>query len=101
MTNPPEDRHLQTRRLLGELEKIADPKTAARVKKISDRMKLPMQVVIDRVAGDSIAVKARALRVSRQTVYCWLNGVMRPNESQAKRLAAITGFTVEEIRGKS
>jgi transcriptional regulator with XRE-family HTH domain len=61
---------------------------------------VPMQTVLDQVRpGEPVAAKAKAVGVSRQTFYYWLNGTTRPNKKQAKRLASMTGFTIDEIRG--
>jgi hypothetical protein len=59
-----------------------------------------MELVLDKVRpGEPVAAKARAVGVSRQTFYYWINGTTRPNKKQARRLANLTGFSVEEIRG--
>lgn len=101
MTKSFEARYVETNRLLNKLEKITDTATAARVKKIKNRLRLPIQVILERIDGKTMAAKARTIGVSRQTVHCWINGIMRPNETQATRIAGLTGFTVAEIRGKS
>lgn len=59
---------------------------------------IPMSQVLAKMPG-TVADKAKHLGVSRQTVYYWLDGSMRPDEARAKTLAGITGFSVAEIRG--
>ena len=60
----------------------------------------PMSIILDKVPGASVIEKAKALGVSRQTFYYWLDGVTRPNIRQARKLNKITGLSVEEIRGQ-
>jgi hypothetical protein len=60
----------------------------------------PMWIILDQVRpGDPVAAKAKAIGVSRQTYYYWMNGTTRPNKKMAKKLASLTEFSVEEIRG--
>ena len=60
----------------------------------------PMAIILDQVRpGDTVVAKAKALGVSRQTYYYWLNGTTRPTKKLAKKIAGLTDFTVEEIRG--
>ena len=92
----------EARRLIERLVQISPDKGIAdRAQKLLHHVKLPMSVVLDKVPGDTIIQKAAALKVTRQTIYYWLYGVTRPKERHAKRLAAITGFDVNEIRGRS
>jgi transcriptional regulator with XRE-family HTH domain len=61
---------------------------------------MPMAVVLEQVRpGEPVAAKAKAVGVSRQTFYYWLQGVTRPNKKQAQKLAKLTGYAVDEIRG--
>jgi hypothetical protein len=61
---------------------------------------VPMAVVLQQVLpGEPVAAKAKAVGVSRQTFYYWLQGVTRPNKKQAQKLAKLTDFSVDEIRG--
>lgn len=60
---------------------------------------IPMSQVLAKWPG-SVAEKAKHLGVSRQTVYYWLDGSMRPDERRAEMLARLTGFSVAEIRGR-
>lgn len=92
----------QARRLVEKLVKISpDAGLTARVLKMRARLALPMSVVLDRVPGGSVIAKAAACKVSRQTVYYWLNGTTRPSAKQAELLAKLTGFDAGAIRGVS
>jgi hypothetical protein len=57
------------------------------------------EVLAEVLPGEPVAVKAKSLGVSRQTFYYWLQGVTRPNKKQAQKLAKLTDFSVDEIRG--
>jgi DNA invertase Pin-like site-specific DNA recombinase len=95
-----EQRRAEADRLIERLIKLSpDAVTAARAQRLKSRLMLPMPVVIDRIPGKSIIEKAKLLKVSRQTVYYWLNGTTRPNQKQARIMAGLTGFDVDEIRG--
>ena len=50
-------------------------------------------------AGGSVAQRAKAVGVSRQTFYYWLTGVIRPNDIQAKKLKRLTSYDYDRIRG--
>jgi transcriptional regulator with XRE-family HTH domain len=70
-------------------------------KRLQQRLNaIPMAKVLAKVEAGSISAKARMLGVTRQAIYYWLNDVTRPNEEQAKTLAKLTGFSVDEIRGR-
>lgn len=61
----------------------------------------PMSIILDKVPGASVIEKAKALGVSRQTFYYWLDGVTRPNIKMARKLNKITGHDIDEIRGQN
>jgi transcriptional regulator with XRE-family HTH domain len=89
-------------RAANHLAKLApDASTARAIEKVKRLLNVvPMSVVLDLVLpGEPIAAKAKAIGVSRQTVYYWLDGVSRPNIKQAQKLAKLTGYAVDEIRG--
>ena len=89
-------------RLAKRMEKLSPNESVSRAALKVQRLlaAVPMVTVLDKVRpGESVAAKARALGVARQTVYYWLDGVTRPNFKQAQRLARLTGFSVDEIRG--
>ena len=60
----------------------------------------PMTVILNQVRpGEPIWVKIKALGVARQTYYYWMNGTTRPSRKLAQKIARMTDFTVDEIRG--
>lgn len=72
-----------------------------RAMQIRDRLKTPMSMVLEKVLpGSSVTAKCEAIGVTRQAYYGWLSGQYRPNLKQAKRLAALSGFKAEDIRGR-
>jgi len=88
--------------LIDELVTLdADPGTTAYALKLRERLKLPMTLVLDRLwPAESISEKVRRLGVTRQTYYGWLNGLFRPEGELAKRIAKLTGFDEDEVRGQ-
>lgn len=90
----------EVNKLLDQLIRVApDRFTKRRAMKMRARLALPMEQVLDKVPGKSVIAKADHLGVSRQTIYAWIDGTMRPNLKRAKQLAKLTGFDVDEIRG--
>jgi transcriptional regulator with XRE-family HTH domain len=89
-------------RLVKDLGKISPDESVSRaIEKVQRLLTAePMSMILTHVLpGESVAAKAKALGVSRQTLYYWINGTTRPNIKQAKRLAKITGVPIEVIRG--
>lgn len=97
-----DDNAKEARQLLLRLEKIA-PNDAIRhrARQVRARLLLPMELVLRRVPGKSIADKAKTLGVGRQRVHFWMNETTRPNIKMAKKLALITGYDFAAIRGVS
>lgn len=62
------------------------------------KLQHPMREIFAKVPGESLAARARAVGVSRQTVYVWLDERFRPVGPQAKKLAKLTGVPVEHIK---
>lgn len=90
----------ELRDLLKRVAQLAPSETMRRrALKMRAAAMLPMELVLRRVEGKTIADKARTLGIERQTVHYWVNGETRPNKTMAKKLAAITGYDVEAIRG--
>ena len=77
-----------------------DPDLLARVRQIRDRLKLPMEIVLQRVPGKSVYEKCANIGCARQTYYSWLYGQARPAAPIAKRLSELTGFSAAAIRGR-
>jgi len=87
--------------LLDGLTKDPNPGIKRRARELRDKLSVrPMREILARIPDKTVAAKARACGVSRQTFYTWMNG-SRPKKRPAARLAAITGFTIAEIRGSS
>jgi hypothetical protein len=94
-------RHAQ--KLLTELadEMVGEENLAFKILQMKQHLRLvPMPRVLEDVPGESVAEKCRQIDISRQTYYYWLRGVCRPNRKQARRLAQLTRFGIEEINGK-
>jgi len=64
------------------------------------RLRLPMTKVLEKVPGDTIADKARAVDVERSVIYGWMDGRTRPRRNEAMKLAEITGYKIHEITGR-
>lgn len=47
--------------------------------------------------GYTIKAFARALRISRSHIYDIINGICRPSEDLAKRIARVLGYNVEKL----
>lgn len=62
---------------------------------------LSMAEILDSVPGANVRERARTIGVSRQTVYSWLKGVSRPAPMQARRIALLTGYSVDDVTGPS
>jgi DNA-binding XRE family transcriptional regulator len=58
-----------------------------------------MTKVLEKVPGDNLRQKAKELGVSRQSLYDWQSGKLRPRWPQAEKLAEVTGYKVHEIAG--
>jgi transcriptional regulator with XRE-family HTH domain len=86
------------------IELEPDQGTLAYALKMRERLKLPMSVVLDRLEkvwpDMSTSDRATKLGVSRQTYYGWSQGMFRPDIKLSKKLAHLTGFDAEEIRGQ-
>ena len=71
-----------------------------RALQLRDRLKTPMTMVLAKVPGETVTEKAAKIGITRQAYYAWANGEYRPNAKQSKRLASLTGFPAEDIRGR-
>ena len=81
-----------------------DQGTLSYALKMRERLRLPMSVVLSELdkkwPGLSTSDRAAKLGVSRQTYYGWQQGMFRPDLKLSKKLASLTGFDAEEIRGR-
>jgi transcriptional regulator with XRE-family HTH domain len=87
-------------RLIEELiETAVDPGVKLRAMRIRSRIRLPMSQVLAKVPGRTVKEKAKLVGVTRQAWYQWLDGTARPNAARASKLAKLTGYNADEIRG--
>ena len=63
------------------------------------RVRLPIAKVLEKIPGDSVAARSRAIGVTRATYYSWWDGLSRPKRKQAEKLEQITGFPANLIHG--
>jgi hypothetical protein len=94
----------ESRELLRRLVKIV-PDNGIRkwAEKALIRLKAPpMEKIVAELppAGGSIIQKAERLGVTRQAIYAWLYGHSRPTIAQARKIARITGYDADAIRGR-
>jgi transcriptional regulator with XRE-family HTH domain len=61
---------------------------------------MPMRLVLDKVPGETIRERAKAVGISRNTWYCWYRGEVRPNKRQAERIAKLTGIKPDRFQGR-
>jgi len=96
------ERQKEALKLVEALIKLEpDLGTMQYARKMRERLKLPMSVVLAHLYPDmSIVDKSEKLGVTRQAYYGWINGISRPNTRLSKKIAALTGFDWEDIRGK-
>ena len=99
-TDAQRERALKLAERLLEITPDTDEGLLRRVTQIRDRLATPMSIVLAKVPGDTVVDKCRKLGITRQNYYCWLKGEYRPNMKQSKRLAALTGFDADDIRGR-
>lgn len=63
------------------------------------RLRLPMTKILEKVPGDSVTAKAKAVGASRMAFYNWMNGTTRPRLREAHKISEVTGYSVAEIAG--
>lgn len=95
-------RQQETAKLIEAAVKLnADAGTMSYLLKIQKHLKLPMSVVLKKVHPElSVLDKCKRLGVARSTYYSWLNGTRRPDSKLARKLAKLTGYDVNDIRGR-
>lgn len=100
-TNAQRERALKLAERLLELTPDSEEGLIRRAMQIRDRLKTPMSMVLEKVMpGEPVVAKCAAIGVTRQAYYAWWKGEYRPNLKQAKRLAQLSGFKAEDIRGR-
>ena len=70
------------------------------IERLASSIRLPMIVVLAKVPGETLALKATRIGVSRQEVWRWSKGLCRPKKKQALRLHKLTGFPASSIYGE-
>jgi DNA-binding XRE family transcriptional regulator len=73
------------------------PALAEDVKAVSHKARYPMAEILAKVPGDTLTERARAIGVSRQTMYVWAAEQFRPSPPQAAIISELTGVPVYEI----
>jgi DNA-binding XRE family transcriptional regulator len=74
------------------------PALASDLRAVAHKFLHPMAAILAKVPGDSLAARARAIGVSRQTMYVWAQERFRPSTEQATIIAELTGVPIEQIR---
>lgn len=96
------ERQKQALKLVEQLIELEpDHGTMAYARKMQQRLKLPMTVVLEKLWPDlPVRKKVKRLGVTRQAYYHWINGLARPDIDMCKLIARHTGFAAKDIRGK-
>jgi DNA-binding XRE family transcriptional regulator len=74
------------------------PALANDLRAVAHKLRYPMAAILKQVPGDTLAARARAIGVSRQTMYVWAQEKFRPSTEQATIIADLTGVPIDEIR---
>ena len=78
-----------------------DNGTTFYARKIREHLRLPMSTVLDRLwPSATVTEKVERLGVTRQAYYGWISGSYRPDAKLSHKLAQITGYSEEDIRGR-
>lgn len=99
------ERQKQALKLVERLIELdPDDSTTAYALKMRERLKLPMSVVLEKLEevwpDDNVGQRVQRLGITRQAWYGLMNGLYRPSAKLSKRLATLTGFDADDIRGK-
>jgi len=84
--------------LLILVDKAPLPAIATDLRAVAHKLRHPMADILAKVPGDTLAARARAIGVSRQTMYVWAQEKFRPSTEQATIIANLTGVPVDDIR---
>ena len=74
------------------------PALASDLRAVAHKLNHPMADILAKVPGDTLAARARAIGVSRQTMYVWAQEKFRPSTEQATIIANLTGVPIDDIR---
>jgi DNA-binding XRE family transcriptional regulator len=80
------------------VQKAPLPALANDLRAVEHKLRYPMAAILAKVPGDTLAARARAIGVSRQTMYVWAQEKFRPSTEQATIIADLTGVPIDEIR---
>ena len=96
------DRQKQALKLVEALIDLEpDRGTMAYARKMQRRLKLPMSVVLEKLYPKlTIQEKVEKLGITRQAYYLWLYGLARPSPKMSRKIAGLTRYDAEAIRGK-
>lgn len=61
-------------------------------------LRYPMKDILEKVPGETLTERAKAIGVSRQTMYVWMHERFRPGLEQATLISELTGIPVWQIR---
>jgi DNA-binding XRE family transcriptional regulator len=84
--------------LLILVDKAPLPAIASDLRAVAHKLRHPMADILAKVPGDTLAARARAIGVSRQTMYVWAQEKFRPSTEQATIIAELTGVPIDDIR---
>jgi DNA-binding XRE family transcriptional regulator len=84
--------------LAAAVQKATLPALANDLRAVEHKLNHPMADILAKVPGDTLAARARAIGVSRQTMYVWAQEKFRPSTDQARIIADLTGVPIDEIR---
>lgn len=94
------NRQREALKLVNEIIALEPDKgTVDRALIMREKLKLPMSVVLEKLDLAPMEV-TKKLGVHRNVYHNWMNGLYRPDEKMAKKLARLTGFDWEDIRGQ-
>jgi DNA-binding XRE family transcriptional regulator len=80
------------------VQKAPLPALANDLRAVEHKLNHPMAAILAKVPGDTLAARARAIGVSRQTMYVWAQEKFRPSTEQATIIAELTGVPIDDIR---
>lgn len=64
---------------------------------VAHKLRFPMKDILEKVPGDTLSARARAIGVSRQTMYVWAEERFRPTLAQARIISELSDVPVEQI----
>jgi DNA-binding XRE family transcriptional regulator len=90
--------HTQQLETLETLVAAIDHETIKRdLNAVAHKLRYPMVDILASVPGDGVIAKAKAIGVSRQMLYVWMDEKARPNAAQARKIAKLTDIPTDHI----